>query len=53
VSRQGWLCPVCGFGVAPHVERCPSDRVGLGVDLASGVVDWSGFQVVRNGAALS
>jgi hypothetical protein len=23
VSRHGWLCPACGSGVAPHVERCP------------------------------
>ena len=21
--RVGWQCPVCGAGVAPHIEKCP------------------------------
>ncbi len=23
MSNLGWQCPVCGVGVAPHVETCP------------------------------
>ena len=23
---QGWICPVCGRGVAPHVNVCPCQK---------------------------
>lgn len=22
-EQRGWICPVCGLGVAPHVDVCP------------------------------
>jgi hypothetical protein len=22
-AQYGWICPVCGSGVAPTVQRCP------------------------------
>lgn len=22
-AKIGWVCPVCGRGVAPHLDRCP------------------------------
>ena len=24
--QTGWICPVCGQGIAPHVERCPCKK---------------------------
>jgi len=21
--NEGWKCPVCGAGVAPHIDKCP------------------------------
>ena len=30
VKQEGWICPVCGRGVAPFVDVCPC-RQGAGV----------------------
>lgn len=27
LARIGWLCPKCGAGVAPHVDKCPCSGV--------------------------
>lgn len=27
---KGWICPVCGRGVAPHVKFCPCTEKSLG-----------------------
>lgn len=28
VSRLGWICPKCGAGVAPHMDKCPCSGFG-------------------------
>jgi hypothetical protein len=27
--NRGWVCPVCGRGVAPHTNTCPCEGKGL------------------------
>jgi hypothetical protein len=28
-KQEGWICPVCGRGVAPHMNWCPCQGSGM------------------------
>lgn len=34
-EQKGWICPVCGRGVAPWVDYCPC-QINRGITFASG-----------------
>ena len=34
-EQKGWICPVCGRGVAPWVDYCPC-QINRGITYASG-----------------
>lgn len=37
----GWLCPKCGSGVVPSVERCPCERsTGTCANVFKSAAEW-------------
>lgn len=47
-KQEGWICPVCGRGVAPWVNSCPCQRsemkitygTSTGIEMADGWEDY-------------
>lgn len=37
----GWICPVCGSGIAPWVNKCPCMNVMKITNDISEEIDWS------------
>ena len=49
-EQKGWICPVCGRGVAPHVDVCPcrKDAGVINVTTTTETVDLSKYYTLIN-----
>lgn len=49
-EQKGWICPVCGRGVAPHVDVCPcrKDADVINVTTGTDTVDLSKYYTLIN-----
>jgi hypothetical protein len=42
-KQEGWICPVCGRGVAPHMNWCPCQ--GFEMKITYGTTDYTNLDV--------
>lgn len=54
-EQKGWICPVCGRGVAPWMDYCPCQSdwkitygTGIGVDKPDGWKEYYGLFEQKN-----
>lgn len=47
-GNQGWVCPVCGAGLAPWVSVCPCMNKGLEITYEANTLEqlWNGVSIV-------
>lgn len=38
-GEQGWICPVCGRGLAPWVNFCPCQGSEIKITYGTGIID--------------
>lgn len=45
-EQKGWICPVCGRGVAPWVDYCPC-RAGTGITYGTGTLNLPEYDLTK------